>query len=598
MRLLDWAIYFVLIVGAITVVYPFLLMLSTSITSSPDTNEFRIAPRYLNDVNVLFAKFADDKYGGDINALNSTYGTDFLKAVDVKMPDDMGKDRAKRFLQEWKTFEKGLSNDDSSCGFRGYGLHPSELSLAYQKHLLAFFNSDLAALNKSYNEECTSVKQVMPPAERPTSRTWAPNGSAKMRDFMNWKKDLDPHWKILVSVDGLYAQFLIDFLNMKQEVARRCTLQPDPPADPKERATWELYVRTKLPLRFIRVKPGAETYYRDYLLKRYKGLPSLNDLYKTHYTSFNEVQIPTKLLPDDLATRDFSEFIEKALPLQFLRVSSPEIGFRAALQTKYGDVATVNRTFGSNFKSMAAITPPRHAEDAQYVLDNRTALRERHVTRNYSIVLDYILVHGRSLWVTVLFCVAAVITALIVNPMCAYALSRFNLSYSYSLLLFVLATMAFPAEVVMIPNFLLLKELGMLNTFAALILPGVASGYSIFLLKGFFDSLPAELYEAGTIDGASDIRMFFTVTVPMSKPIFAVIALGAFTAAYGAFMFALLVCQDPKMWTLMVWLYDLQNTSPQYVMMAGLTLAALPTLLVFAFAQKVIMRGIVIPMEK
>ena len=92
--------------------------------------------------------------------------------------------------------------------------------------------------------------------------------------------------------------------------------------------------------------------------------------------------------------------------------------------------------------------------------------------------------------------------------------------------------------------------------------------------------------------------MFFKVTVPMSTPIFAVIALGAFTAAYGAFMFALLVCQNPKMWTLMVWLYDLQNSAPQYVMMAALTVAALPTLIVFAFAQKVIMRGIIIPMEK
>ena len=150
----------------------------------------------------------------------------------------------------------------------------------------------------------------------------------------------------------------------------------------------------------------------------------------------------------------------------------------------------------------------------------------------------------------------------------------------------------------MIPNFLLLKHLHLLNTFWALILPGMANGYAIFLLKGFFDSLPKELYEAGIIDGASEATMFRKITIPMSKPIFAVIALQAFTGAYGALMYAMLVCQDSRMWTMMVWLYQLQASSPEYVTMAALTLAALPTLFVFIFAQNVIMRGIIIPSLK
>ena len=129
--------------------------------------------------------------------------------------------------------------------------------------------------------------------------------------------------------------------------------------------------------------------------------------------------------------------------------------------------------------------------------------------------------HGRALVNTIVYCFLAVATALIVNPLCAYALSRFNLSYGNAVLLYLLATMAFPAEVTMIPNFLLLKQLGLLNTFAALVLPGVASGFSIFLLKGFFDSLPRELYEAGTIHCASEARMFWTITLPVAKPIFA-----------------------------------------------------------------------------
>jgi len=150
----------------------------------------------------------------------------------------------------------------------------------------------------------------------------------------------------------------------------------------------------------------------------------------------------------------------------------------------------------------------------------------------------------------------------------------------------------------MIPNYLLLKELKLLNTFGALILPGMANGYAIFLLKGFFDSLPRELYEAADIDGATEWHKFWIVTMNLSKPILAVIALGAFIGAYSNFMFAFILCPDVKMWTLMVWLYQLQFYCSRGVVFASLIIAAIPTLVVFICAQNVILRGIVVPTEK
>ena len=114
--------------------------------------------------------------------------------------------------------------------------------------------------------------------------------------------------------------------------------------------------------------------------------------------------------------------------------------------------------------------------------------------------------------------------------------------------------MAFPPMVLMIPNFILMKELGMLNTYWALIIPSMANGYYIFLMKGFFDSLPKELYEAAMLDGATEMQIFFKVTLPLVKPIMAVKALGAFTMAYGGFMWAFIICQDPRMWTIMVYI--------------------------------------------
>ena len=93
--------------------------------------------------------------------------------------------------------------------------------------------------------------------------------------------------------------------------------------------------------------------------------------------------------------------------------------------------------------------------------------------------------------------------------------------------------------------------------------------------------------------------MMMRIALPMSKPVLGYIALLAFMGAYGAFIYAFLVAQDQKIWTLMVWIYQLQNNAaPKAVIMAALTLAAIPTLVVFLCAQRVIMRGIVLPGEK
>ena len=208
------------------------------------------------------------------------------------------------------------------------------------------------------------------------------------------------------------------------------------------------------------------------------------------------------------------------------------------------------------------------------------------------------LYNGYAIRNTLIYCALAVGIALLINPMAAYALSRYKPPSQYKLLLLMMLTMAFPTMVLGIPNFLLLRDLHLLNTFAALVLPGAANGYMIFILKGFFDSLPRELYEAADLDGASEWTKFWSMTMNLSKPILAVIALRAFEIAYRNFMMALIIIPDQKMWTLMVWLFQLQSISHQAVVNAALVIAAIPPFIIFIFAQGVIMRGIVVPIEK
>jgi ABC-type glycerol-3-phosphate transport system permease component len=219
---------------------------------------------------------------------------------------------------------------------------------------------------------------------------------------------------------------------------------------------------------------------------------------------------------------------------------------------------------------------------------------------NYRLVGDYLFLRGRAFANTILLVVLTILASLTVNPLAAYALSRFRMRCTEKILLFMLATMAFPAAVTAIPGFLLIRDLGLLNTFAALVLPSVASGMSIFILKGFFDALPRELYEAAAIDGANEWTVFRRITLPMTTPILAVNALHAFIHAYSSWEWAFLVCQKESHWTLAVWMYQMSQTFTHqpWCVMAGFVLVSIPTASVFLVCQKVILRGIVLPSMK
>ncbi|KKK65380.1 hypothetical protein LCGC14_2974710, partial [marine sediment metagenome] len=328
------------------------------------------------------------------------------------------------------------------------------------------------------------------------------------------------------------------------------------------------------------------------------GLDKLNNGYGTNFRDFSEVTYPDDYMHGSDRLVDWAEFI-KTVPAEHLVLVGPQLGFRDFLREKYGrDLTALNRAHQANYTSFDLVPMPTREADHADFLANKSAIRGEFATANYKQVADYIFLHGRSLLNTVIYCLLAIGLSLTVNPLAAYALSRFQPPSTYKILLLCMATMAFPAAVTMIPTFLLLKELRLLNTYAALVLPGMANGFSIFLLKGFFDSLPKELHESAALDGAGEWTVFWHLSMALSKPILAVLALNAFTQAYGNFMFAFILCPDEKMWTLMVFLYQLQINGHMGLTFAALLIAAVPTFVLFVFCQNIIIRGIVVPVEK
>lgn len=368
---------------------------------------------------------------------------------------------------------------------------------------------------------------------------------------------------------------------------------------------WYEFVSTVLPLSEIRLSKGNLTLFQNYLRDvRYNGdIAALNKACGTHYADFDEVDFPDENASEAAGAEGRAFLSFRGMNPYEVYVRNPEAvrdDFHGFLLERLGSVEKLNAAC-SKYKDLSA--PPIPYDELEWRDFNeywtqKQGLFNQFLFGNYRVVVDFLTLHGRALLNTFVFCLASILIHTTINPMCAYALSRFRLTYGHYILLFLLATMSFPPMVTMIPNFLMLKSLGLLNTYWALVLPGAANGYSIFLLKGFFDSLPQELFEAGIIDGATEVQMFYWLAMPLSYPILAVIALWAFTGAYGAFMFAFIVCQDPKLWTLMVFLYEFQQEHATQLTMAALTLASIPTLLVFILAQRVILRGIVIPQMK
>lgn len=376
----------------------------------------------------------------------------------------------------------------------------------------------------------------------------------------------------------------------------------------------------------IQVTPDSLKSYHAYLKIKYNGnITELNNIYNSKYKKFNEIKLVTQLKKSPAYGArlvDWSLFLTgwidtnhkvhkiKAENLKPATAAKEIIIVRKAIDEATEElnkttksIVDTNKAFYNsnklfNFSNWSNIKGQQQASHYLWINKNSASLKWEFVKRNFISVFDYIVLHGYAIWNTFVYCASAVLCALIVNPLAAYALSRFNPPSTYKILLFLMVTMAFPPMVTQIPVFLLLRELSLLNTYGALILPALANGYMVFLLKGFFDSLPRELYESAQIDGASECRIFLQITMSLSKPILAVIALQTFQIAYSNFMMALLYCQDENMWTIMPWLYQLQSNSCTGVIFASLMIAALPTFLVFTLCQNIIMRGIVVPVEK
>jgi multiple sugar transport system permease protein len=203
----------------------------------------------------------------------------------------------------------------------------------------------------------------------------------------------------------------------------------------------------------------------------------------------------------------------------------------------------------------------------------------------------------RVLLNSLLIASAVTLGQLVVCSMSGYAFARLRFPGREALFAAYLGTLMVPFAVTMTPLFIIVKQFGWTNSYLGLIVPALFSAFGTFLMRQFFTAIPVELEEAATLDGADTLQIFWRVIVPISGPALATLGVFAFMASWNNFLWPLLIVSDRNLMTLPLALSTLQGVYPGQtqwnLIMAGAVITVTPMLLVFAFAQRWVVEGVV-----
>jgi len=203
---------------------------------------------------------------------------------------------------------------------------------------------------------------------------------------------------------------------------------------------------------------------------------------------------------------------------------------------------------------------------------------------------------GRYLFNSFLVATCVTLLSLLFNTMAGYAFAKLKFAGREQTFRVLLAALVIPAQVAMMPLFLLLKQMGLVNTYAGAVVPGMAAIFGIFLVRQYARSIPDELLEAARIDGAGEFRIFFQIVLPALKPILVTLAIFSFLGAWNDFMWPLIVLSDQDLQTLPVALASLsrEHVQDNELMMAGSVVTIVPVLLLFLALQRHYIQGLLL----
>src|SRR3954447_13506140 len=213
--------------------------------------------------------------------------------------------------------------------------------------------------------------------------------------------------------------------------------------------------------------------------------------------------------------------------------------------------------------------------------------------RNFADAWNY-LPFGRFIVNTIFVASVGTAITLAASALSAYAFARLNFRFRGGLFVLYLSTLIVPQEVIVIPMFLVMKEIGWVNSYKALILPWAFTAFGTFLLRQFFITVPKELEEAAKLDGCGHLRILTRIFVPVSTPALAVLAVFTFIGYWNGFLWPLIIINDTDKMTIPLGLQLFLGQQGQRweLLMAASTIAMIPTILLVLALQKYLVKGI------
>lgn len=301
-------------------------------------------------------------------------------------------------------------------------------------------------------------------------------------------------------------------------------------------------------------------------------------------------------------------------PRQIARVVLSALGFGFLFVVALIEILPFVFTVATSFKCLPAVNsypaalipvPPifvqcreATAEGGERVLsaeETASSLTFNPTLEGYEQVFEAQL--GRWLFNTALFAGSIMILRLILASLAGYALARMKFPGNRLFFTAMLGTMMIPAVVILIPRFIILQQLGLLNSLVGAIVPLMVDGFSIFLMKQFFESVPDEIEEAAMVDGANRFVMFFRVILPMATPALTALAIFSFQGAWNNFLDVLIVLGgNQEWWTLPLGLSYLRGSTGEALIwnefLAGSVVTTVPMAIIFFLFQRYFVEGV------
>jgi alpha-1,4-digalacturonate transport system permease protein len=271
---------------------------------------------------------------------------------------------------------------------------------------------------------------------------------------------------------------------------------------------------------------------------------------------------------------------DKPLPLFLTRDDKGELRTLAQVR-RIGIMATM-------------VDPANPQEQIRVNINDRTPVNElQFAFSNYTEIFGKFS-FGRYLWNSVFITVVATLLTLLINSMAAFALSKYQFRGQKAVFLLIIATLMIPPTIILVPVFLVINSVGLLNSLWGVILPAIATPTGVFLLRQYMLTIPDELIEAARMDHASEWRIYWKIILPLAAPALAVLAIFSVMWRWNDFLLPLIVLSRSEFFTLQLALNAFQgelNTQWHYLL-AMTVITLIPITLVFAFLQKYITTGI------